>query len=400
MLRPLLTSLLLAICIAAQAANALDLQPTPIHHVPRRLRQTRLFVPTERSSDEIRSNDYYGDPLGPKASGHLRILLQNPNKISAQNDFVDFQYICQRMLAHDVDIFGLSESGVDWKQGYPRNKCNKIMRDFWPHSRLIGSTSDIPSKEVVQFGGTCTVVTDKWTGRIESSGSDPQGLGRWSYVRLNGKNGRRVTIVTVYQVCKQSVTTAGAKTAYMQQWNLLRRAGQDDPNPRKSFCNDLDAFLTPLQAAGDELLVMGDLNEQLGDSTSGMNAVFAKFGLVDSTSYHHSIEGEVATYSRSSNRLDCILCTHSMAPSIWRCGVLPFNFVISSDHRSAIIDVDIDEFLGGDPSALMSTALRGIRSQSPKSCIKYVTNMKQYLVEHKVYKRVDRLSMLTTCESI
>ena len=172
MLRPLLTSLLLAICIAAQAANALDLQPTPIHHVPRRLRQTRLFVPTERSSDEIRSNDYYGDPLGPKASGHLRILLQNPNKISAQNDFVDFQYICQRMLAHDVDIFGLSESGVDWKQGYPRNKCNKIMRDFWPHSRLIGSTSDIPSKEVVQFGGTCTLVTDKWTGPIKLSGSN------------------------------------------------------------------------------------------------------------------------------------------------------------------------------------------------------------------------------------
>ena len=367
-----------------------------MHHVPRRLRQTRLFVPTERSSDEIRSNDYYGDPLGPKASGHLRILLQNPNKISAQNDFVDFQYICQRMLAHDVDIFGLSESGVDWKQGYPRNKCNQIMRDFWPHSRLIGSTSDIPSKEVVQFGGTCTVVTDKWTGRIESSGSDPQGLGRWSYVRLNGKNGRRVTIVTVYQVCKQSVTTAGAKTAYMQQWNLLRRAGQDDPNPRKSFCKDLDAFLTPLQAAGDELLVMGDLNEQLGDSTSGMNAVVAKFGLIDSTSYHHGIEGEVATYSRSSNRLDYILCTHAIAPSIWRCGVLPFNFVISSDHRSVFIDVDIDEFLGGDPSALMSLALRGIRSQSPKACVKYVTEMEQYLLEHKVYKRVDKLSTLTT----
>jgi hypothetical protein len=118
MIRQLL-HLLLAICIAAQAANALDPHPTPIHHVPRRLRQTRLFVPTERSTDELLANDYYGNPLGPKATGHMRLLLQNPNKISAQDDFVDFQHMCQRMLAHDVDIFGLPETGVDWKQGLP-----------------------------------------------------------------------------------------------------------------------------------------------------------------------------------------------------------------------------------------------------------------------------------------
>jgi hypothetical protein len=387
--------LLLTISIASNAANGLDPHPTPIHHVPKRLRQTRLFAPSERSNDPLLPNDYYGSPLGPKASGHMRLLLNNPNRISAQNDFVDFQYICQRMLAYDVDIFGLSETGVNWKLGYAWNRCKQILQDFWPHSRLIGSTSDIPSKEVVQYGGTCTVVTDKWTGRIESSGSDPQGLGRWSYVRLNGKNGRRVTIVTVYQVCKQTVERAGPKTAFMQQWHLLRRAGTKDPNPRQSFCKDLDAFLTPLQAAGDELLVMGDLNEHLGHNTSGMNAVAAKFGLVDSTSYHHGIEGELATYSRSNNRLDYILCTHGIATSIWRCGVLPFNFVISSDHRAVFIDVDIDEFLGGDPSPLMSLALRGIRSQNPKACVKYVTEMEKYMAEHHVYARVATLSELT-----
>jgi exonuclease III len=112
---------------------------------------------------------------------------------------------------------------------------------------------------------------------------------------------------------------------------------------------DLEAFLTPLRAAGDELLVMGDLNECLGANTSGMNAVVAKLGLVDTTSYHHGLDGEVSTYSRSNNRLDCILCTNALAPSIWRCGVLPFNFVISSDHQGAFIDVDVDEFLGAIP---------------------------------------------------
>ena len=336
--------------------------PLPAHHVPRRFRQTQLFAPTERTlPTALLPNDYYGNPMGPKADGHLRFLLHNPNRISAQNDFVDFQYICQQMLAHDVDVWGLPESGIDWKQGYPRNRCNKILKDFYPHSRLIGSTSDIPSTEIVQYGGTCTVVTDKLTGRIESSGSDSHGLGRWSYVRLNGKNGRRITVVTVYQVCAhQSITSAGAKTAYTQQWHLLRQAGENDPNPRESFCTDLVAFLTPLQTAGDEIILMGDLNEQLGDNTSGMTAVVAKLGLVDSTAYHHGLDGAVSTYSRSNNRLDYILCSHELAPSIWRCGVLPFNFVISSDHRGVFIDVDIAAFLGGDPPTLMSAALRGI----------------------------------------
>lgn len=324
--------LLLFMSIGALAPHALAQTPTPLHHIPRRLRQTRLFTPTERTTDNKLPNNYYGNPLGPKADGHARFLMNNPNKISAQNNFVDFQYICQRMLAHDVDIWGLSETGVDWKQPFVRNRCNQILKDFYPHSRLIGSTSDVPCQGAVQYGGTCTVVTDKWIGRIESSGSDSHGLGRWSWIRLNGKNGRRVTLVTVYQVCNQAISTAGAKTAYTQQWHLLRQAGEKDPNPRKSFCKDLDDFLTPLQAAGDEFIVMGDLNEHLGDSTSGMNAVVAKFGLVDSTAYHHGIENEVATYSRSKNRLDYILCSNDIATTIWRCGVLPFNFVISSDH--------------------------------------------------------------------
>jgi hypothetical protein len=228
-----------------------------------------------------------------------------------------------------------------------------------------------------------------------SLGSDYHGLGRWSHIRLNGKNGRRVTIVTVYQVCKQSVSTAGAKTARMQQWNLLRRAGDTDPNPRKSFCNDLDSFLTTLQAAGDELILMGDLNEHLEDNASGMNAAVAKFGLVDSVSYHHGTDGEVPTHSRSNNRLDYVLCTHAIAPSIWRCGVLPFNSVACSDHRGVFIDVDIDEFLGGDPPALMSIALRGIRSQSPKACIQCIEETEQHMSEHKVCERIASLEALT-----
>jgi hypothetical protein len=137
------------------------------------------------------------------------------------------------------------------------------------------------------------------------------------------------------------------------------------------------------------------LNEHLGDNASGMNAVVAKFGLVDSVSYHHGTDGEVATRSRSNNRLDHIPCTHAIAPSIWRCGVLPFNFVTCSDHRGVFVDVDMDEFLGGDPPALMSIALQGIRSQSPKACIQCMEETEQCMSEHKVHERIASPEALT-----
>jgi hypothetical protein len=110
--------------------------------------------------------------------------------------------------------------------------------------------------------------------------------------------------------------------------------------------------------------------------------------------------GKINTCSRSNNRLDYVLCTHGVAPSIWRCGVLPFNFVISSDHRGVFIDVDIDEFLGGDPSALMSIALREIRSQNPKACIKHVKEMEKHAAEHRVCERVAVLSEVTDAHSL
>jgi hypothetical protein len=243
--------------------------------------------------------------------------------------------------------------------------------------RACGAFYFLAIQGAVQFGGICAIVTDKWTGRTEWSETDSKGLGRWSWIRLNGKNVRRITIITVCQVCKQSISTVRAKTARAQQWHSLRQSGDIDPNPQKAFCKDFDAFLTPLQTAGDELLVMGDPNEHLGDSTSGMSAVVAKFGLVDSTACHHGIENEVGTRSRSLNRLDCIPCSHGIASTIWRCGVLPLD-VVFSDHRRFFLSLDIESLLGGDPSPLVAAALRGIRSTTPKDCVKHVTKLQEW----------------------
>ena len=240
------------------------MQQTPDNPNPstssRPLRQQRINFTTparRRAQPQCKlSNKFWGDFLGPKFHEHLRVYLQNPNRISARDDFVDFRYLCQVLFSNDVDIFGLSETGLDWKQHEPRIKCRQIMDDFWQHARLVTSTSNVPCDSFTQFGGTCTGVTGKWSGRISEQGMDSHGLGRWSFVKIHGKNGRAVLIATIYQACKASISTIGSKTAYAQQWHLIRQTGDQKPDPRKRFISDLDAFLAPYHSAGTEILLM------------------------------------------------------------------------------------------------------------------------------------------------
>jgi hypothetical protein len=363
------------------------------------LRQQLLnfSCPAQRTSQNARQlpNNYWGDFLGPKHKKHLRVYLQNPNRISARDDFVDFQYLCQALCSHDVDIFGLSETGLDWKQHGPRNKCRQTLNDFWQHSRLITSTSNVSSESFTKFGGTCTGVTGKWSGRISAQGIDSHGLGRWSYALIHGKNGREVLIATAYQACKASIGTSGSKTAYSQQWHLIRQSGDLKPDPHKRFITDLDAFLLTHHTKGVEILLMGDFNETLGDSLQGLDAILNKYSLLDLLPYHHGMEGEVETHSRGSKRLDYVFGTQELAESIVRIGVTPYNFVIASDHRGLFIDFNIDAFLGGESSHLMSPALRGINSNSPKQCRKYVEAVTTYLTKHSVFERAHRLQAIT-----
>ena len=61
------------------------------------------------------------------------------------------------------------------------------------------------------------IVSQEWSGRIEKRTVDKRDLGRWVTCTLSGKGGRKLTMITAYQVVKDSITKCGPKTAYMQQ---------------------------------------------------------------------------------------------------------------------------------------------------------------------------------------
>lgn len=62
------------------------------------------------------TNTPWGDLLLPKQSDVFRIYFQNVNSISAHHNFQEAQEIGISLSSHEIELFGLAETNLDWKQ--------------------------------------------------------------------------------------------------------------------------------------------------------------------------------------------------------------------------------------------------------------------------------------------
>jgi hypothetical protein len=123
-----------------------------------------------------------GNSMAQRMEALCRLYFVNINVISAAEEFLAFQDTLESLLASGMDIFGLSETNLDWRRHLVRDTCGKICSDFYVSSLVATSTSPRRSNSTYTPGGTCTGLTQKYCGRYQNSGSDPHGLGRWSFI--------------------------------------------------------------------------------------------------------------------------------------------------------------------------------------------------------------------------
>jgi hypothetical protein len=86
-----------------------------------------------------------------------------------------------------------------------------------------------------------------------------------------------MTIATAYQPC----ASQGPNTAWMQQWSILRESGDKNPDPVKYFYADLKKQIHDWKKEGNEILLMIDANEHIGDKLGGLTTIFRKMEMTD-----------------------------------------------------------------------------------------------------------------------
>ena len=364
----------------AKASRPPTNMPDPPHPATAKFRQEYL------DSVEQRSNLPFGDSMDLKLQDFCRVYFVNVNGISAANEFLAFQDALESLRANQVDIFGFSETNLDWLRHTVRDKCGKICNDFYGSSLLATSTSSLRSNGNYKPGGTCTGLTQAYCGRYQTSGSDPHGLGRWSYIRLNGKQDKSLVVVTAYRVCQGNIGAAGTSTAFHQEWHLLRLSGNPKPNPRQSFIQDLSVEIEKWKKEGASVIIGGDFNENLGDTIDGLAQLVSNSNLTDVHAHFHGTADEPATFVRGTKRLDYVFATEDVLPFIYSSGIEPFFSTVHSDHRGLFLDLDVTGLLGGKTENLLPPQLRAISSTSPHIA-KYINQLHKYLDQHNVIPR-------------
>jgi hypothetical protein len=236
-------------------------------------------------------------------------------------------------------------------------------------------------------------------------------LRRWSYVCL-GKNDKKFAIVTVYQVGRNR--NAGDATAFQQQY---RTQYADDTarveiTPHKQTTIDLEYFTEELRTDDFEVVVFIDANETLDHRVRSQNHDH-KYKSDKGFHIDGSIDGSIATYTqncglsnilfephseygadilnthlRGSKQIDFVLTIAGIAPFLQSIGLLDFDVIFQTDHRTFFIHIDMDGLFGSETETLPAQRLRQLQLEDPRVATEYRKVLHQKFIHHSVFRRI------------
>jgi hypothetical protein len=329
-----------------------------------------------------------------KEEGTFRIWGNNFNGLTIDDSGGDFMELCDEAATMQADIVLGTEHNLDARKYYVRKKCYETCRQHSTvgHYKLQMSSTVIKAATLYKPGGTLLLARGNCVARILDGGDDA--MGRWSYIRMAARGNRVVSIIMAYQPCAVRGNPKGKFTVHAQQSSLLRQANMSDPkpNPRKYFRHDLTILLKRLKAQGDDLIVMGDFNEALGNDPAGMSKICRELVLSDIMKLRHGTSDKPATYARGHKRLDYLLMSERCTIAVRNCGYKPFNHRLFSDHRGMFVDLDMELLFGNLDNVLAAMTYRDFRASNPQAVSKYLQGIQTYLTEHNFFTRMKRLS--------
>ena len=232
-------------------------------------------------------------------------------------------------------------------------------------------------------GGTITGVSGKLKGRIDKYGSDE--LWRWSWITLEGKKDKKITIITAYRVCPGNIHASDG-TIWKQEWRSLTTPSQPTPDPRKQIVVDLATFVTTLQRAHHSILIFIDANDH--QRSSPFTKFYNDLDLIDIIAYDRT-NTPTATHT-SGNRIDYIIMSPDLAAGTIASGILPLNHHIISDHRASYCDIDVQALFNTPRIEEQLTQLqRKLVLSKPTVVAKYLGKLNSLYIKHKIYTRLD-----------
>jgi hypothetical protein len=327
---------------------------------------------------ESTTNTHYGDKFDSSEEFDT-VLFHN---INGMKDTTNWYQVLLTMKELNVNIFGFAEINRSLNRGYKKEWFDTIRKIFY-YSKTTHSESKVQFESNYKPGGTMTTITGKWQSRVTTQGQDPTGLGRWSYMRIASKKASMI-IATAYRPC----ASQGPNTTWIQQWSILQESGDKNTDPVKYFYADLEKQIHDWKKEGNEILLMIDANEHIGEKPGGLTTIFGKMEMTDLIRHRHPNTTEPNTHARGSKWIDYIFETARVRDNCQTAGILPFGTGYQSDHRALFATINIEDILTTKVKAINSITARNLQQATPKEREKFIQETHFYLNNNNVYQRL------------
>ena len=339
-----------------------------------------------------------GDDIGPRDNSTTRFLFGNINGLQIGDGGIQFRQICREIKTLAVDHASFAEINSNVALFEVRRLLYETTKREFAHSVLSTSISATPCSRVFKPGGVMSLVQDDLVSRLLEKGNDP--LGRWSFCKYSGTNGKIISVITIYQVCTRPTNKIG-NTAYHQQVAQMATeaietsaAVAGTPQPRSRFRRDLLRLLKLWRSGGESIILLGDFNDQILDGNSPLQSLFQDSALqfLDIIGHRHPTTKSISTYIRGQKRLDYALITPELEPAVLHCGYLPFHSHFRLDHRFLFLDFNTTALFGSQTMSMPHHSLREFTTKDTTLVVKYLSAKNKYLSDNNFYCLLQRLT--------
>ena len=272
----------------------------------------------------------------------------------------------------------MAETILRWPSLKYNARLNNRIRDFYKQFYAASSFNRHEDLGKNQRGGTCIFSVQDTTHRTTTSGIDPTGLGRWSWIQVSGRNGLHIRIISAYRPCRVTNST-GLTTNWDQQLRYFRKNNQRD-DPLYHFDHDLFQEIDEWLENGTRILLCIDANEDVTSGPFITRATQSGLFNVHSTLHDNPLP---PTHNRGSKPISAMLASYGLTPS--RCGILENGQGIEGDHRNMFVDFPQDNFLGDEIYKVPPPTQRRLQLYDSRIVDRFNTAVLSHLTQNNIH---------------
>ena len=355
--------------------------------------QPSAYVREEESSEStLREGDAVGDVRWTDKEGVVRLAFQNVQGFGFDKRARKFKSIYQFVKKYAVDMIGMAEANTFWPKVKTHLSLYERTKEWFEarHLKTSYNQKDIDAPRF-QPGGVATMTVDKLAYKVVESGEDSKKLGRWTWIRLRGRNDKHLRVATVYRPCVPSAgsnRSQGSFTVHCQHMRGLLKDG-DTRLPRRALMEDLQEEVAKWKETGDSVIIMGDFNEDVRNDYCKQWR--DNLGLRDAVIDRIGSEYMPATHIRGSEPIDSIWLTANI--EVKRIMVMPQEDGVG-DHRPILMDIVEESVFGYNILPVPSMRARRLKYNDPRIVKKYLQLLSKYYKDRDFYKKVYDISLI------